>query len=255
MGRLTAAATLLMFVFAACSSRADPTWERLLRMGTLRVGMDASFPPFESIGADGTPEGLDVDLAREIADRLDLRPQFVANLPYDGLYDALAAERVDVVVSALVVDPSRMEDYAYSISYFDAGPVLVSADEPRAVESIRDLAGHNLAVALGTEGDRQGREWARRLSGLVVVQYGTPTEALDALQSGETDIALVDHVSALQAMDGASDLVIIGEPVIDVPYACAVRRDSVRLLQAINEALRAMEEDGTIEGLMSRWLR
>lgn len=249
-----AIAVVLVCGVTACSAPSDPVWERLRESRTLRVGMDASFPPFESIGPDGSPVGLDVDLAREVAKRSSLRPQFVANLPYDGLYDALAAQRVDVVISALVIDPSRTEDYAYSIPYFNAGPVLVSSAGRQAAASVRELDGHRLSVALGTEGDRMARQWERRLTDLTVLQHRTVAEALRAVERGRSDVALVDHVSALEATAKSSDLVIVGEPVADIPYACAVRHDSVHLLEAINQALKSMEEDGTMEELISKWL-
>ncbi len=252
---LALAGALIVTFLIACASPADPTWERLRETETLRVGMDASFPPFESIAADGSLVGLDVDLSREVSGRLGLEPRFVANLPYDGLYDALTAERVDIVISALVVDPSRMDGFAYSSVYFDAGHVLVSRAGRQTFASMADLGGHRLAVVLGTEGDREGRRWARRLADLGVVQYRTPAQALGALESGETDAALVDHVSALQVIGEGSDLVIVGEPVVEVPYACAMRGGSVQLLRAVNGALAAMEDDGTMEALISKWLR
>lgn len=254
-GLLLLTAGLLVGVLAACGSPVDPTWERLRETGTLRIGMDASFPPFASISADGTLVGLDVDLAREISERLSLQPRFVPNLPYDGLYDALTANQVDIVISALPVDPHRMEDHAYSRPYFDAGQVLVSGTGQQGVESVTDLNGHRLAVVLGTVGDREGRRWARRSADLLVIQYRTPMEAVQAVAQAETHAALVDHVSALQAIGEGDGLTVVGEPVIEVPYACAVRRDSVQLLDAVNEALATMEDDGTMEALIAKWLR
>lgn len=255
MARFSVVSLLIVGVLSACAPAADPTWERLRQTRTLRVGMDASFPPFESIASDGSLEGFDVDLAREVSRRLGLEPRFVANLPYDGLYDALTAERVDVVISALAVDPSRMDDFAYSRVYFDAGHVLVARAGTQGVDSMTDLAGRRLAVVLGTEGDREGRRWARRLTDLDLVQYRTPIQALSGLRGGETDVALVDHVSALRAVGQEGDLVVVGESVVEVPYACAVRRESFRLLEALNGALAAMEDDGTKAALIAKWLR
>ena len=74
----------LVICLAACA-HPDDTWDRVREAGVLRVGMDASFPPFEMIAADGTLVGFDVDLARELGRRLGVEVQFVANLPYDGL--------------------------------------------------------------------------------------------------------------------------------------------------------------------------
>ena len=290
----------LLIVLSACA-RPDAAWDRVRESGVLRVGMDASFPPFEIIAADGTLAGFDVDLARELGRRMmgpalsgpvlseaegaegaeGIEVQFVANLPYDGLYDALAVNRVDVVISALVVNPARMADFAYSTSYFDAGQVLVvresrgageqgsgGAEGQRAesIEGMADLEGHRLAVEFGTQGDLEARKWARRLSDLTVVPYQTAAEALAAVAAGQADGALVDHVSALVATGktlGVSEnpkgfegfeLVIVGEPVVEEPYAVAVRHDSQRLLRAINEALAEMKADGTLEALIAEWL-
>lgn len=264
----------LLITLTACA-RADDTWNRVIETGTLRVGMDASFPPFEFVAADGSLAGLDVALARELGRRLGVDVQFVANLPYDGLYDALTADRVDVVISALVVNPDRMADFAYSASYFDAGQVLVvqgsggaggqgsggaGGRRPGTIEGMADLSGRVLAVEFGTRGDMEARKWAERLPDLIVAPYQTAADALAAVVAGEADAALVDRVSALDQTLGVSEnpkgfeLYIVGEPVVGEPCAVAARKESQRLLQEINEALADMEADGTLEMLVKRWV-
>jgi ABC-type amino acid transport substrate-binding protein len=252
---------LLVPGLSACG-RTDDTWDRVLETGVLRVGMDASFLPFESIATDGTLVGFEVDLARELGQRMGVETQFVPNLPYDGLYDALAVNRVDVVISALVVNPARMADFAYSASYFDAGQVLVVREGESSIEEITDgstelaevLGGCTLAVEFGTQGDMEARKWARRLPDLTIAPYQTAAEALAAVTAGEADAALVDHVSALAVVGEGSGLVIAGEPVVGEPYAVAVRKESQHLLRAINEALAEMEADGTMETLVEQWM-
>ena len=249
IGHLSIVICCLPLLLAACA-RPDAVWERVSETGILRVGMDASFPPFEPIAADGTLVGFDVDLARELGRRLGVEIQFVANLPYDGLYDALAVGRVDAVISALVVNPARMADFAYSTPYFDAGQVLVVRAGESGIEGMANLGGRTVAVEFGTQGDLEARKWARQLSDLTVVPYQTAAGALAALAAGEADAALVDRVSAL----AATGLVIAGDPVVEEPYAVAVRHDSQHLLRAINDALAEMEADGTIEALIERWM-
>jgi cystine transport system substrate-binding protein len=246
--------SLAVMVLAACSLANQGTWKRVREAGILRVGMDASFPPFEAVAPDSSLVGFDVDLARELSHRLDLEPQFIANLPYDGLYDALTAQRVDVVLSALAINPARTADYAYSTPYFDAGEVLVLPQGEPTIQAIADVEGHRLAVALGTQGDQEARRWARRLEGLALVQYETAADALHAVEAGKADAALVDHVSALQAIGTGHSLTALEDPVVSVPYAIAVRHDSRRLLRAINEALEEMEGDGTLDDLVAKWL-
>ena len=253
---------LLFAICLVACAHPDDSWDRVLETGTLCVGMDASFPPFEMIAADEVLVGFDVDLAQELGRRLGVEVQFVANLPYDGLYDALAVGRVDAVISALVVNPAQMADFAYSAPYFDAGQVLVVRDGETGIEEMGDLSGRKLAVEFGTPGDQEARQWTRKLSGLTVVPYQTAAEALAAIATGEADAALVDHVSALAttARPGSprsgsgSGLTIVGKPVVEEPYAVAVRRESRHLLRAINQALAEVESDGTMEALMTKWL-
>jgi polar amino acid transport system substrate-binding protein len=220
--------------------------------------MDASFPPFEFISADGTLAGFDVDLAQELGRRLGVEVQFVVNLPTDGLYDALALgaghgqSRVDVVISALVINPAKMADVAY-VPYFDAGQVLVVRSGETGIAKMSDLGGHTLAVEFGTRGDQEARKWVRRLAELALIPYQTADEALAAVKAGEADAALVDHVSALQFGAGGG-LIIVDERVVSEPYAVAVSRDSSQLLRAVDAALDEMKADGTMDALISKWL-
>jgi len=259
-----------VILLAACA-HPDDAWDRVRESGIMRVGMDASFPPFETIAADGGLVGFDVDLAQELGRRLEVEVQFVANLPYDGLYDALAVDRVDVVISALVVNPTRMADFGYSIPYFDAGQVLIVRNGEADIRGMSDLGGRTLAVEFGTQGDLEARKWARRLAGVTVVHYQTAAEALTAAEVGQADASLVDHVSALaagaraparkrvlpDALQESGDgkaLIIVGTPAVEEPYAVAARQESRHLLRAIDDALAEMEADGTMETLRAKWL-
>ncbi len=252
-GCLALCALLLAAGLVACRSPDDATWERVHETAVLRVGMDASFPPFESVEADGSLVGFDVDLARELSRRLGVEPEFVANLPYDGLYDALMARRVDVVISAVVINPARTADFAYSTSYFDAGEVLVVREGDRSIRSVADLEARDLAVVFGTPGDQEARGWARRSETLSVLPYAAPEEALLALHAGDVDAAVVDHVSVLEARGTGYSLTVAGEFVVEVPYAVVTREDSQRLLREINGALAALDDDGTLDRLAASW--
>jgi ABC-type amino acid transport substrate-binding protein len=164
---------------AAVACRRDgATWERIQETGVLRVGLDPTFPPFET--ADGVPlQGLDVDLAEAIAADLGLTVEFVY-FGYDGLYDALATQQVDVLISALVITIERTRDFAYSDPYFNAGEILiVPADSP--VREMADLANRSLAVELGAQGHVEATIWERRLTDLTILPYNTPDEAITAV--------------------------------------------------------------------------
>lgn len=229
--------------------RTSDALDRVLESGLLRVGMDASFPPFEYVGEEGNLVGFDVDLAREVARRLGVEVRFTASLPYDGLYDALTAGQVDVVISALYADPTRMGAFAYSTSYFNAGQVLVVREEVD-IARVEGWTGQ-LAVEFGSEGDVVARSWQQRSPDLMIVPCLSADEALSKVEAGEADAALVDHLSVL--MRAGEGLRIVAEAITDEPYAIAVRREDRGLLRAINEALMEMEADGAMDRLRRLW--
>jgi ABC-type amino acid transport substrate-binding protein len=250
------------FVLGRLGREEDETWARIQREALMRVGMDASWPPFEFIDDDGQTVGLDVDLTQAIGQRLGVKVEFV-NVGFDSLYDALYVGRFDAIVSALPYDPLLYGDVAYSISYFNAGQVLVvRADETEMSESanqqiseVNDLSGKRLGVELASEGDVVGRQFQKKTEDLSLQSYMAPQDVLWALKEGEVEAAIVDAVSACQFITAEGSIQVVGDPLTDELYVIAVRLDSPLLLKAINEALVEMREDGTLERLQEKWFR
>ena len=228
----------------------DAAWERIQSTGTLRVGVDASYPPFEDVTAEGELVGFDIDLANEIGRRMGLEVQFV-NMGYDGLFDAALVGEVDVLISALVAGPEQLGRVEYTTPYFNAGDVLVVPIES-PVEAMSDLEGHTLAVEYGSGGDIEAREWERRLAALNILRYPDSNAAVDAVLSGEADAALVDGVSAALAV-GAHDELRLGEYATEYLFAAAVGPDSDDLRRELNAVIWEIVQDGTIGEIGSRW--
>lgn len=255
---LAAALTLLALLAAVLLWQSvqrgeDEVWERIQRNSVWRVGMDPSFPPFESLDDSGQLMGYDVDLARAIAARWGVEVSF-QSIGFDGLLPALWADKVDGVISALPLDPRMTRDVAYSASYFEAGLLLVVAEGTTDIAGTEDLAGRRLAVEWGSEGDVQGRGLRRRLPDLTLLPFPQPQDALVAVMEGEADAALVDAVTLRQFRREHGSLRAVGAPVVSVPYVIAVPRQAPRLLAAVNEALSALRDDGTLARLEEKWL-
>jgi ABC-type amino acid transport substrate-binding protein len=242
------------FVRARLGREEDETWARIQREGVMRVGMDASWPPFDFVDDEGQIAGLDVDLARALGQRLGVEVEFV-NVGFDSLYDALYVGRFEAIVSALPYDPLLLGDVAYSISYFNAGQVLVVRADEIEISEAKDLSGKRLGVELGSEGDVVGRQLQTKTEGLSLQTYMAPQDVLRALKEGEVEAAIVDAVSAYQFIAAEGGVQVVGDPLTDELYVIAVRLDSPLLLKAINEALVEMREDGTLERLQEKWFR
>ena len=236
----------------------DGTLERVQATDELRVGLDASFPPFESLDADGNIVGIDADLAQAIAAALGAEPVFV-NVGFDGLYDALWAGRVDVVISGLPYDPRRTQDVNYSQPYFNAGQVLVvRADDVAFISSSGIpmpglLSGRIVAVEWGSLADMEARRLRETAEGLETLPQPTAQGALNALVAGEADAAIADAVSAYQFIGESDERVRIAEVLTDEPYVIATRVKSRRLAGAIDDALAELRESGALDELMDGW--
>jgi ABC-type amino acid transport substrate-binding protein len=219
--------------------------------GEMRVGVDASYPPFAVATADDL-WGLDIDLARALGDHFQTPVRFV-NLGFDGLYDALLTEQVDVLISALIVNPAQMDHVAYTRSYFDAGLVLVAPAESD-IDSMTDLPGRTLALELGSEAQGEANRWLRRVLPFTIHAYETPAAALDAVRLGHSSAALADQISARLYMREQPDWRIHQSSVTSTLFAIAVRADQPRLAAALNRALDQLEADGTLGAIIDRYL-
>ena len=232
----------------------DATWEGIQQNGVWRVGMDPSFPPFENLdGATQQPVGLDVDLAKAIAERWGVKVEIVG-VGFDELVDAVTAHRVDSAISALPVLEYRTKEVSFSAPYVEAG-ILLAAPRENAITKPADLAGRRLAAEWGSAGDAQARALQRDLGGnLTLVLRESPDLALQAVLDGEADAAAVDAVSLALFEAGKDHLITVGEPLQSDPYVVVVPANAPKLLGATNEALAALEADGTLAQIRARWL-
>jgi polar amino acid transport system substrate-binding protein len=218
----------------------------------MRVGVDASYPPFAT-ATQTDLFGLDIDLARAIGMELNIPVRFV-NLGFDGLYDALYTDQVDVLISALPMDMARQDRVIYSRPYFNAGLVLVTKTDGSPLFTIEQLAGHRLAYEFGSLAHSEADQWARRILPFEARPYELHTHALDAVRLGEADAAIVDSVAAGEYRQQHPDWSSQQSHVTDLLFAVAIRIDRPQQAAAIDHALNVLFEHGEIEAIIARWL-
>jgi ABC-type amino acid transport substrate-binding protein len=241
----------LLLLPAGCQET-DPSLQRIQQAGRLRVGLDPSWPPFEYVDEEGEIVGFDVDLARALGQHLGVEVQLVVS-GWEGLYAALAAGQFDAILSALPYDSWRTQEVAYSLSYFNAGPVIVASPSGK-VSAEKDLDGRAVHVEFGSEGDVQARRLQRKMPALETVPHDTPQEALQAAAADPASAAIVDTVSARLYIRENHGLQIVGDPLYDESYVIAVPLEGRSLQRAIDGTLIEMRESGELERLLDRWL-
>lgn len=235
----------------------DSTWARILDQRVIRIGIDPSFPPFESDDGKRNLSGLDIALVNEMTrvwseeNGIKIEIDYVYN-GYDGLYDALTTGQFDAILSALPYDPKKTQDVSFTHSYFNGGPFIVVREDDVTTKSWYDLAHQTIGVELGSSGDSFARRWEKRLN-YDLHEFNTPTDALHALRAGSMRAVFTDEIafSAFAKSDGGVRLV--GVPLTNDLTVMAVRKNSPTLLNQINAVIDAMKRDGRMERLYDEW--
>lgn len=219
--------------------------------GEMRVGIDPSNAPFAFYEGQ-TITGLEPQLAQLLAAEMGIPMRIVA-LGYDGLYDALYTDQADMLISTVIIDPTRTDRVRYTRPYFDNGLMLASSAE-RPITDWRDLARYRLAVEFGSEADGLARRWARLIGQFDVRPYELPVYALDALRLGAADAALVDAATLALYLRGHPGWQAHEARQTSVPYSIAIRADRANLWIRINDLLGALEASGALQQLRNAWL-
>lgn len=228
----------------------DDIRRRIAASGTVRVGMDPAYPPFEN-DVQGELVGYDVDLARELGQEMGLQVVFVP-MGYDGLYDALVSGQIDVILSSYPYSPELCQRERCTRPYFQAGQVLV-VRAGSAITGPGDLTGRPVGVEWGGPGDALARPWeqAGRIGARVL--FDSPQEALAALAAGQVDAVVVDRISAITSAGGQGELAVLDPPVQDESFVAVVASRSVWLHHHLQQALRRLERAGVLATLEARW--
>jgi ABC-type amino acid transport substrate-binding protein len=228
----------------------DTYLQAIQKTGTLRVGLDPSYPPFESLSG-GQYVGHDVDLAKAIAADLGVQVEFKP-LALDTQYDALAASQVDVLISALPFIYERQKEVRYSRPYYQAGQVIVARAGDTSIRSKPDLQGRRVGVELGSNADTDARQLARTtLPMQVISNYHSASEALYALSQGQLDAAIVDNTSAQEYLAAnTNSLKVLSPSLTDEPYVVAMPVQATALSARVDATIHRLAATGDLDRMM-----
>lgn len=240
---------------AAASTAAETGDLGLVSAGKLTIGVSPDFPPFDNM-ENGNYVGLDIDLAKDLADKLGLEVEY-KNLQFDAIVPAVAAGgQVDLGISGITVEPDREKQVNFSDSYYiDDQCIVVMKDNTSVTaddQSALNAAGVTIAVQSGTTGESYAKE---NFPNATTQPYGNATDCFAAMQAGQAQAVVTNKAVGKQMVaDAYTDAQVVKEVATGEEYACAVSKDNDALLSAVNDAIKQLQDDGTLDALVKKYL-
>ena len=226
---------------------------------TVRIGVDASYPPFESVAPSGQMVGFDVDLTSALCAKMNVKCVWIAQ-DLDGIIPALKGKKFDIIVSSLTVTDKRREQIDFSDRLFDAPARMIAKKGSPLLPTVESLKGKHVGVEQGSTQEAYAKAyWEPK--GVTIVPYPNQDQVYADLATGRLDAALQDELQAdagfLKTPRG-KDFAWAGPEVKDPKTlgegtAIGVRKEDGELKAKLNKALAELHQDGTFTKLEKQY--
>ena len=250
---LTAAALALTACGGSASSTASSTASSAASSEAASTSAAAAlttvaFPPYEMTTDAGEFEGIDIDTAKAIAEKLGLELQ-IDDMDFDAALLSVQQGKADIVMAGVTVTDERKAVMDFSDSYA-TGIQSIIVPEGSDITSPDDLAGKKIGTQRGTTGyiycsDDFGDD--------AVVAYDDGLTAVQALNNGQVDAVVIDNAPAKEFVAANPGLVILDTSYAEEDYAIGLAKGSA-LEDAVNAALEELKADGTLQSIVDKYI-
>lgn len=217
----------------------------------LRVGMDASYPPFGSQDQETKDyEGFDVDIIRAIGAEEGFDVE-ISNRSFDGLIPALQAKEIDVAINDITITDDRKQSVDFSKPYYIAGLGVVVRSDNDMIHTAEDLRGKTLGVSIGSTGE----EAARKIPGANVRVFNAINEAFLEVQNGGVD-AVVNDIPTNEyyvSHAGNKNVRTAEVALTKEDLGIAVLKGNTELLTKIDDGLAKIKANGKFSEIYEKW--
>lgn len=217
---------------------------------TITFAGSGGYPPFNYMTEDGDIIGFDVDVAAEIANRLDMELEYVATA-WDGIVEGLRAKRYDGILGSMGITEEREAVIDFSIPYYYSGPQLIAMKDG-GINSVDDLTSDStLGLVTGTTFENDAKNL-----GTKVKLYEDDNQTLIELLNGRVDGVLTDRIVGLNAINQLKDgdkLTLVGSVLRSEVMGIGFHEDDDELREQVNAALNDMFADGTMKQISEKW--
>ena len=240
---------------SAPAASAEASELKTVEAGKLIMSTNAQFPPYEMVADNGSFEGIDVEVAQAIADKLGLE-LVIDDMDFDAALLAAQQGKSDMVMAGVTVNEERLQVMDFSDSYAN-GVQVVIVPENSDITTVDDLSNDKM---IGTQRGTTGYIYC---SDTVenggygedhVTAYDDGATAVQALINGQVDAVVIDNAPAQEYVKANPGLKILDTEFTNEDYAIGVAKGNTALLDAINGALAELTADGTLQSIVDKYI-
>ena len=216
--------------------------------GKLTMSTNAQFPPYEMTTDDGGFEGIDIEIAAAIAEKLGLELD-ILDMDFDSALLAVQQGKSDIVMAGVTVNEDRLLVMDFTDSYATGVQVVI-------VKEGSDVTMDNMGEGLiGTQRGTTGNIYCTDDYGEEhVVAYDDGFTAVQALMNGQVDCVVIDNAPAQEFVKNNAGLTILDTEYAVEDYAIGLNKGNTALLDAINGALAELISDGTVQSIVDKYI-
>ena len=240
---------------AADAAAEAPAEIKTVEAGKLHMATNAAFPPYEMISDNGGFEGIDVEIATLIAQKLGLE-LVVDDMEFGSVITSVQGGKSDIAMAGLTVTEERKQNVDFTESYATGVQVII-VPEDSDIKTVDDLANDKMiGVQDGTTGyiycsspvedGGYGEDH--------VTSYPNGAMAIEALKGGKVDAVVIDNEPAKAFVQANAGLKILDTEYIIENYAIGVSKDNNGLRDAVNNALKELISDGSVQLIVDKYI-
>ncbi|AQS52155.1 ABC transporter substrate-binding protein [Paenalcaligenes hominis] len=242
-----------LFTVSAATQAAD--------LKEIRIATEAGYPPFEFIAPNGEIQGFNIDIGNEICKRLEAKCVWI-DQSFDSLIPGLQARKFDLANSTMTATDARRKVIDFTTPLYIVASRLVASKDKNLEPTAESLKGLRIGVQQGTTMETYARkEWAPK--GVQIIAYPSYTNAFTDLAAGRIDASFQEAPNAVDGFldkpEGANfhltGAVINNSPILNEPIAIGLRKGNKELKAAVDETIKAMLEDGTIQQFSEKYFQ
>ncbi len=222
-----------------------------LAEGTLRVGTEGAYPPYNFMNDDGKLAGFEIDLGNELCKRTEMTCEFIQN-EWDSIIPNLLSGNYDAIMAGMSITDERKKTITFSDEYKPVSPSLYAVVKGTTLD-FTDLTD----ASIGVQGGTIQATFAEEKFGAdnTIKSYEKPDQSIADLAAGNVDAVLADDEFIRTAVGGSNDMLEITGPeeLIGGGIGIGMRPDDTELHAKLNKALASMKEDGSLEELTKKY--